>query len=673
MAVAQAPDPLRLRPHGLDFVELKDLSEYLERIQEHADASLRYFRHEADGGFDHRVDPAEGPSKTSKASTATCLAYLRATGKLSGKDWADETREELRRNLIDGEWKSAGLDEDNPFTTSFLLEAIHCLGATTGLDGGRTEKVDSKIEMLNKALEKEGGLVIGEYPPTAFLTFKAVRVLRQWDRLEADVAKKVSKWIWGHLYEESMLIAADSPDADFFELAYSVLTASATSHLDRMTPRERRLLRHAIEQFFGGQRKDGTWPRSRPLFLYPRIGYAYCYDYELLVPLIAERQLRPYVAPHLEALRSAAWALDPRLVPLESDERAYGWSSEHHGKDSEPESWPTASVFHFCFELGRLVSDAIRRDVFEYVDAAYEDPKEHAPTGAALDELMDMEFEYDGATYSFKEVFEREFIEPLRRDRDLVRDGRSFPKDTKVSAIIYGPPGTSKTGLAKMIARTLGWPLLALDPSHLTRRGLDNVHAEADALFGRLRLSDQIVVLLDEFDELVREREVAGEFQSRFLTTAMLPKIAALHARRRLVYIVATNHLEQFDAAISRPGRFDVIVPLMVPTAAEKFKKWPRLEDARKRLEEAKLDDGLGEMIGDLTYSEAGELEAQLADVAEPEEIKSAVENAAARATVTLPVVDPSDSSGASQGQTGDETWKARLARESSKIRGLGL
>ena len=81
-------------------------------------------------------------------------------------------------------------------------------------------------------------------------------------------------------------------------------------------------------------------------------------------------------------------------------------------------------------------------------------------------------------------------------------------------------------------------------------------------------------MLLDEFDELVREREVAGEYQSRFLTTAMLPKLQGLSNRRRLVYLIATNHPEQFDAAIRRPGRFDMVLPVMPPTLGAKRAKW---------------------------------------------------------------------------------------------------
>ncbi|HEY1777058.1 MAG TPA: AAA family ATPase [Solirubrobacteraceae bacterium] len=676
MAAAQAPEPIRLRPHGLDFAELKDLIEYLERVQSTADASLQYFRDPAMGGFGHRVNPGDHPKKSSKASTATCLAYLRAAGKLTGKDWTSRKRSKLRRYTIDEPWRSAGLSDDNPFTTAFLLESIHALGGAKGLDAGRAEKVDAKIALLNASLSATGGLSIDRYPPNAFLTYNAVHALAQWGRLDDQARERVANWNWSHLYEESMLISSLSQDEDFFELIYAVITASVISPLGRMTPRERRLLQHAIEQFFAGQREDGTWPRSRPLFLYPGIGYAYCYDSELLVQLLTERQLRPLVAPHLKELRKAAWALDARRVPLEG--RAYGWSSEHQGQTADAESWPTASVFHFCFELERLVSDAIRRDIFEYVDAAYDEPRDAAPGGVMLAGQLDSPIDYNGRTYSFKERFTTEFLGPLVQDRDVVRAGRRFSNAAKISAIVYGPPGTSKTSLARMVADALGWPLLPLDPSHLTRRGLDYVHAEADALFVRLRFCDQVVVLLDEFDELVRERAGTWEYQSRFLTTAMLPKIAALHARRRLVYIVATNHLEQFDAAISRPGRFDVIVPLMPPTAEEKYRVWPDLLAARDHLRTLTPPEDVDELIGDLTYAEAEALATRIVGV-DDDVLRDAFATAGAGATLNSRVLDSGGSEDLTVDAAGAETeeapesWRQNIVSQQAKIRGIGL
>jgi hypothetical protein len=667
-------DPLRLRPHGLGFDELKELREYLESLLGSAQRSLQHFQEDEYKGFLHQDDgrPRSPDDPFSKASTATCVAFLRAAGTLEDLV-PTATHIALRERMIDGdeegEWKSADLRKDNPFTVSFLLEAIWVLGKLDGIDPNRSAVVQDKLNGLEKELGASGGLAIEEYDPTAFLTYKALRVLKLWRRPKIGALREIRAWTWDHLARESMLIASGSPDADVFELAYSVLTASAALELHEMTPRERWMMRYALDQFFDHQLDDGTWPRSRPLFLYPNLGYAYCFDYELLVSMLADRQVAGMIFGRITELRKAAKALDDRRFPLRpaaagEDGPVYGWSSGHHGRKRQAESWATASVFHFCLELDQLVSEAIRRDVFDYVGVPYDPPR---PTPGAPElpkDFLDSTVKRGEARRSLKQVLADHFLGPLVQARDRVREGRKFPDDVSVSAILYGPPGTSKTELAKAIAKALGWPLLSLDPSHLTRHGLDDVHSEADTLFGRLQFCDQIVVLLDEFDELVREREEAGELHSRFLTTAMLPKLTALSERRRLVYLVATNHLEQFDAAIRRPGRFDVILPLMPPTLDAKLQEWPVLTDALGLLrgEEDTIDLPAAESIlTDLTYLEAKELAKRLATADTAKAVSDTISRAGDGSTVRQPLTESEPEAG--------WDWGVRMTQLESRIR----
>jgi hypothetical protein len=671
-------DPLRLRSHDLSFGELNELREYLEAVLATSQPSLEHFQEPHLKGFVHqdglKIDPDD---PFSKASTATCVAFLDDAGILHDvvppEAWGP-----LRDKMVDGEtvkgvpeqWTSAGLPADNPFTVSFLLDAIRILGGWEGLSDHRKELVKHKLDALERQLAKGKGLSILEYDATAFLTHKAYRVLKLWRKPRKKTTAAVRDWTWDHLSVESMLIASNSPDADVFELAYSVLTATAAVELNEMSPRERWMLHFALDQFFDHQRdQDGLWPRSRPLFLYPDLGFAYCFDYELLTSMLGDRQLAPAISARLKELRKAAISLDDRRFPLEPGRggeaaTVNGWSSGHHGRKRKAESWSTASVFHFCLGLDRLIAEAIRRDVFDYAGASYKPPLIEVESDGALPaSFLDSDVRYaEGQSRSLTEVVNKRLLKPLLAGRSAVAHGRKLPEKALVSAIFYGPPGTAKTQLAEMISDVLGWPLLKLDPSHLTRQGLDRVHAEANELFGRLGACEEIVVLLDEFDELVREREVTGEYQSRFLTTAMLPKLQGLSNRRRLVYLIATNHPEQFDAAIRRPGRFDIVLPVMPPTLAAKRKKWPALADGLDLLEgepRTKADD----VASDLTFAETEDLVAYLAHLGgDPKAIEDLMASAAVNATVLMPVSTKENA----------PTWKKRMDLEQSKIRVRG-
>jgi hypothetical protein len=658
-----------------EFETLAQLRGELQAILASSVGSLEAFYSPGSGGFVHRLDLSGGKHTSthwSKSSTATCLAFLHATGLIGDGPWSSK-RHTLRGEIVSSDWDSAELGPGNPFTVAFLLEALADLGGRASLSMEERVEVNKRVASLRKAMRKGGIALQDGFEPTAFLTYKAVCAIKRWGGL--DDRGRLEDWNWNHLHKESALVCAQSNDADVFEVAYSVLIANALRPLDEMSPQQRLLLGHGLKQFFAAMRPDGTWPRSRPLFVYPKLGHAYCFEYELLAAMLAEAQLGVMLQTHLDALRLAAQALDVTKYPLESSPGGrpgapapYGWSSGHHGTDS----WSTAAALHFCFGLSELVAEAIRRVTFTYADAPYTPPRAQKPLGPFLGkaDFLDSPVRENGKPRerSLRRIIRQRFLTPLVAERDAPAKGRKISKQTATAAIFYGPPGTSKTQLTKLLAEALGWPFLALDPSHLTRRGRERVHAEANTIFRMLEHCERIVVLLDEFDELMRDRDSAGELESRFLTTAMLPKLAALSSARRLVYVVATNHIEQFDAAIRRPGRFDLVVPVMPPKTAEKLAKWPALAMAVNTIAAHNATAGRGAQarLHDLTYLEAEELADQITAMKSTTATKlmETIDTAAGKCTLSQKV-SPTD--GPDPRRT---SWKEQIAGQADRIRG---
>src|SRR5262249_18527337 len=137
---------------------------------------------------------------------------------------------------------------------------------------------------------------------------------------------------------------------------------------------------------------------------------------------------------------------------------------------------------------------------------------------------------------------------------------------------------------------------------------------------------ERVVVLLDEFDELVRERTAEeSEVLSRFLTTAMLPKLSLINERRRIIFIIATNHIESFDFAIRRPGRFDLILQIMPPSMEAKLAHWP---DVANKLNSFDLRDNskIEQALTELTYAEFSELSAKIAGAQNVDQAKKIIE-----------------------------------------------
>jgi hypothetical protein len=473
---------------------------------------------------------------------------------------------------------------------------------------------------------------IETYPESAYLTQLVVRTLRRRTKLNKEAESLVNRWAWAELTRQLALIQAKSKTADAFAVAYLLMLVPAVTPSTKTDPEQTSIQRIALKTFFECQRDDGTWPLSRPLFHYEKFGNAHCYEYEMLTQLLQQPELQDLLLEYLPNLRAAAKSVSTSVYRVEDGVQA--WTSGHHPQLRDPESWATASVYHFLHSLDRLLAEAVRRKVFAYLEAPFPVP---LPRGSAeadfAKDLLDSTLTVQGKQRSLREFLWKEFVEPLAAERDGIAKGRAFNKRTPRSAIFFGPPGTSKTELSKKIAEFLGWPHLAIDPSLLLRNGMDGIQAEANNIFRILEETERIVVLFDEFDELVRERGSSkAEPFSRLLTTAMLPKLASIHKRATLVFIIATNNIGEFDLAIRRQGRFDRVVQIMPPNVeAKKLKQdWgPSKIDIMGKFGTlgVTVTNEIKGQLGDLTYGECDDFAADLANAPDQQAAVTALNN----------------------------------------------
>jgi len=422
-----------------------------------------------------------------------------------------------------------------------------------------------------------------------------------------------------------------------------------TANDEKTSPEDKEIFAHALGVFFAQQLADGSWPLSRPMFHYQLVGNAYSFDYELLTQLLLCEPFRDDLLrylPNLEIAVNVATRTSFDLRP-EQPGTHLAWASGHHPQLEGPESWSTASVYHFAHSLDRVVAEGIRRALFSELGLVYPGPPTgpvNAPpdvgVGTFAQDFLDADVPLQDGPASLREILARRFVFRIARQADRVRRGGRLSKDTPMSAILYGPPGTSKTQLAKIVSKYLGWPLVSVDPSYLVQEGLDRVQAMANRLFSMLATVEEVVVLLDEFDEMGRTRAGNDNLLSRFITTAMLPKLAAINDERKIVFLLATNYVRGFDAAFSRGGRFDMRLPIMPPNLNAKLHhaEWQAtLTDALAALTEHVHKAKAERELGRLTYLETVELVKALMPLTDPTAIADAIARAATFGTMNQP------------------------------------
>jgi ATPase family associated with various cellular activities (AAA) len=579
-------------------------------------SALSWFREETTNGFKSSQDRPDG--RLSPSSTATCISSLVAASQWDDGVWASRGPELVERLLLESP-TTKGLQEGNIYTESFIYEASQTLiWKSAALARGvrpefervlQSPRIMTRLSDLQSRLLasiEKGWVSIDDYPPSAYLTQLVLRVLKA-SQVDFDVTQfaRTKDWAWNELYKQVAMMSAGLKTADSFQLAYSVIIISTLDDPRQAAPEKRRLLDTALDQIFAAQLDDGTWPRSAPIFDLPGSGNTYCYEYEMLTQLLLQRQLEERLIKYLPSLQKAYEALLETSYELPGG--ALAWASGHRPQAQSPESWATASVYHFIYALERLVSEAIRRSVFRYLRAPYIRPSISVTPGRSFaPALLDSRTHFGSEEVSLREILTSALVDPIAEQSYRLEYGLRLPSAIPTTAIFFGPPGTSKTELSRAIADYLQWPRITLDPSHFVRNGMDLISAEADRLFSMLEALDRVVVLLDEIDELVRERSGSSEILSRFLTTSMLPKLASIGRAKRIVFLVATNHIEQFDVAISRPGRFDLILQVMPPSLEEKLAHWPDLHE--KLSEWLEEDETKAEELSLLTYDESSRL-----------------------------------------------------------------
>jgi ATPase family protein associated with various cellular activities (AAA) len=472
------------------------------------------------------------------------------------------------------------------------------------------KRIARHLESILKQLGEQDRFAIGEadpqikredwYPPNAFHTYWFLSILDELkkrfgpqlkvlnERLSLEVRRsEMLLWARSVAGRQISLHSADSSSLDSAHLAWSLAILSRFSNDLQSNLADQDFIREGFKSLFFKQTQVGTWRHGQPLFHYKYSGNAYCYVYEtftVLLKVALERQkggefLRSALRPFFQQLIDLWKYARTTQIPIGDDEKSIGWSSGHRIDHLYAESWATASVFSYAQALRRLVGTWTRDEAliglnqvstFPTVEAAHAQiiergdtwPYKASPVSDVAQQLVTL------------------FVNPTRKAEPEVAiepDNPPIQGQQARSAILFGPPGTSKTNLARAVAGAIGWRYIELHASHFVAEGLPAVQRTADDIFQRLMELDHTVVLFDEIDELVRERDVEPDAFGRFLTTSMLPKLAELWNQRKVVYFIATNHIEYFDRAVTRAQRFDALIFVTPPSFDKKVKQLKEL------------------------------------------------------------------------------------------------
>jgi hypothetical protein len=375
-----------------------------------------------------------------------------------------------------------------------------------------------------------------------FLYYKFLNILLDWDVVKFnEYFESFYHKAKYEMYRQITLHAAD--DMSLFDakrLIYSLLTVTLKNKYSN------NLIKNlALDLIFKKQLATGLWPAghvidatfessSRLSTSHPIISSVECMNDILSQEHIKEELLKKY-------LPNVKLTYDWISLRRRQDQRTtipLGWYPEYESPKI-PKSWVAGHTLIFIKKYCDLLSDLITKSVGQDLK---------------MEKITELETPWDALRDSFT-------TKSIIANMMDCSSGKCISNQEYKSALLFGPPGTGKTSLPKALAQKMKWNYVEITPGQFVDQGEQYIIPKANEIFKKLYQLKDTVIFFDEVDQLVVNRE-EGNWSSNWVVTALLPKFQELRKRKDIIFFLATNHIENADAAALRRGRIDFVLPL---------------------------------------------------------------------------------------------------------------
>ncbi|XP_075544517.1 ATPase family gene 2 protein homolog A-like isoform X1 [Dermacentor variabilis] len=133
--------------------------------------------------------------------------------------------------------------------------------------------------------------------------------------------------------------------------------------------------------------------------------------------------------------------------------------------------------------------------------------------------------------------------------------------------LLYGPPGCSKTMIAKALATESGLNFIAIKGPELFSKWVGDSERAVRDLFRKARAASPCIIFFDEIDALAVHRgSTSGSSNVGDRVIAqLLTEMDGIEKLQDVILVAATNRPDMIDQALMRPGRLDSIVYVPLP------------------------------------------------------------------------------------------------------------
>ncbi|BFZ15323.1 hypothetical protein BsWGS_18362 [Bradybaena similaris] len=133
--------------------------------------------------------------------------------------------------------------------------------------------------------------------------------------------------------------------------------------------------------------------------------------------------------------------------------------------------------------------------------------------------------------------------------------------------LMYGPPGCSKTMVARALATECSLNFLAVKGPELFNKYVGESEKAISEIFRKARSAAPSIIFFDEIDAISQSRGSSESGVQNRVLTQLLSEMDGIQFLKDVFIIAATNRPDLMDPALLRPGRFDSLVYVPLPDA----------------------------------------------------------------------------------------------------------
>lgn len=142
-----------------------------------------------------------------------------------------------------------------------------------------------------------------------------------------------------------------------------------------------------------------------------------------------------------------------------------------------------------------------------------------------------------------------------------------FGVDPVKGILLYGPPGCSKTLIAKTISSKAGMNFFSIKGPEIFSKWVGDSERRLKEIFIEARKNEPSVLFIDEIDSIAKVRGAYGSSVDMRVLSQLLTEIDGMNSHSSSVIVIgATNRPDIMDPAILRPGRLDRHIYVSLPS-----------------------------------------------------------------------------------------------------------